>query len=104
MANVYPKTPERRIAPRVSFTGHLRIRKPRIIHATGSDLAATGITIVVQQPLPEGSPVELELFGGTTHVDGTVHQVSQALRGYRMGVEFREQHPEIVAKAMSTRF
>ena len=104
MATQFNNSAERRTTPRIAYTGHLRIRKPRLIHATGADLAATGITIVVQQPLPEGSPVELELFGGTTHVDGTVHKVSQSLRGYRVGVEFLERHPEIVAKAVTSRF
>jgi hypothetical protein len=94
---------ERRISERVTFTDHLRVRKPGNQHGTAADISATGISIVVPQTIPEGSEVELELFGGTTFVVGKVNKVAPGIRGFRIGIQFNTEQPAVFEKAKGTR-
>jgi len=96
-------TSEHRIGERVPFTEHLRIRKPTVQHATGVDIGPKGICAIVQQKIPDGSAVELELFGGTAYVKGTVRQVADWIQGFRIGVEFQTEQPAILAKVKASR-
>ena len=86
---------ERRGGERISFNDHLRVRKPVSQHAAGADISETGISIVVPQTIPEGSPVELELFGGTVFVNGKVTKVGPGIRGFRVGIQFDSPQPSV---------
>jgi PilZ domain len=90
---------EHRAGERVPFTEHLRIRMPTVQHATGVDIGAKGICVLVQQTIPIGSVIELELFDGTAFVRGTVLRVAPAVRGFRTAIEFQTEQPAVLAKA-----
>jgi len=94
---------EHRVSERVSYTEHLRVRKPVIQHGTGADISAGGISILVPKAIEEGSAVELEMFGGTVFVAGTVRKTTPGIRGFRVGIQFKEEQPAILAKAMGRR-
>jgi hypothetical protein len=94
---------DQRVAERFSYTAPLRIRKPAILHGTGADISGGGISILVPKPIAEGIEVELELFGGTVFVTGTVRKVTKGVRGIRVGIQFTEEQPAILAKAMAQR-
>lgn len=97
------RTPERRVEERVPFTEHLRILKPSVLHGTGADISAKGICIQIPQTIAEGTAVELELFGGTAFVKGTVKKAAPGIRGFRIGIEFQAEQPALLAKAKAAR-
>ena len=97
------QTPERRGGERVTYTEHLRVRKPAPQHGTAADVSSTGISIVVPQTIAEGTPIELELFGGTVFVAGKVSKVGPGIRGFRIGVRFDQEQPAILERAKGTR-
>ena len=94
---------DRRDGERITYTEHLRVRKPTSQHAIGADISARGISIVVPQQIEEGTQVELEMFGGTVFVSGKVTKVSPGIRGFRVGIQFSEEQPTVLAKAKGAR-
>ena len=94
---------EARKIERVPFTEHLRVLKPALQHGTASDVSAFGIGITVPQPIAEGTQVELELFGGSIFVKGTVRKVMPGVRGHRLGIEFLQEQPMVLTKAKASK-
>jgi len=90
---------ERRGGERISFNDHLRVRKPSNQHGSGADISELGISIIVPQSIPDGSAVELELFGGTVFVSGKVTKVGPGIRGFRIGIQFDSPQPAVFDKA-----
>jgi hypothetical protein len=84
---------------RVAYTGPVRFRKPSAMEGKGIDIAAGGMGAEAPQPVALGTPVEIELFGGTV-VPGVV-RMSAALPGggVRLGIQFTTEDPSLVAKA-----
>ncbi|HEX7927750.1 MAG TPA: PilZ domain-containing protein [bacterium] len=84
---------------RVPFTGPVRFRKPAAMDGKGIDIAPGGMGAEAPQPVAVGTPVEIELFGGTV-VPGVV-KMSAALPGggVRLGIQFASEDPSLVAKA-----
>lgn len=103
MAVDFHQTTEHRAGERVPFTEHLRVRKPTVQHGTAVDIGAKGLCFHVPQKIPEGSAVELELFGGTAFVTGTVLRVAPAIRGFRISIQFQTEQPALLAKATAAR-
>lgn len=92
-----------RKSERVPFTQPVRIRKPTPMDAKSLDIAAGGMGVAVGQPIAEGTAVELELFGGSVVVAGTVRKLLPvASGGHRLGIQFAKEDPGLVAKAQAS--
>jgi hypothetical protein len=94
-----PASTEKRREVRTPFTERLRVVKPAIQHATAANLSALGICITVPKPIAEGAQVELELFGGSIFVKGTVRKAASDRQGHRLGIEFLQAQPQVLTRA-----
>jgi hypothetical protein len=85
---------------RVPYNQPVKIRKPSPMDGKCVDLAAGGMGVEVAQPIPEGSGIEVELFGGGAVVQGTVRKVLPGSGGsHRLGIQFTKEDPTLVARA-----
>jgi len=94
----------KRSSERIPFDGPLKVTKPAPAQGKGVDIAAGGIALEVPTAIPEGSKVEVELFGDGTILSGVVRMV-KALDGggFRLGVQFDQADASLITKAKALR-
>jgi hypothetical protein len=103
MAAAPPAPSNQRKNERFPYAERIRVTKPATQHGTATDIGLTGIGINVPQAIPEGTEVELELFGGSMFVKGTVRKAMPGIRGVRMGIEFMKEEPMALTRAKGAR-
>ena len=90
-----------RKSERVPFPRPIQVRKPVAQAGKGTDIAPGGIGLDVAQAIVEGSAVELDLGDGGAPLTGTVKMARPVDGGFRLGIQFAQDDPAIVARAQA---
>jgi hypothetical protein len=88
-----------RKSERVAFPRPVKVLKPAAQTGTGMDIAAGGIGLEVPQAIADGSAVELDLGDGGAPLAGTVKLARPVDGGFRLGIQFPNEDPAILARA-----
>lgn len=88
---------------RIAFFQPVKFRKPEEMLTQGVDLGIGGLGVRARKPLAKDTPVEVELFEGKAIFLGTVRWCQPLGSGFRMGIQFREEDVELVARVLEMR-
>ena len=93
---------EARQYPRLAFRTNVRVWNWGGALLRAVDLSAGGLGAYSDRPMGAGQLVHLALLNQCVRVEGTVrHERESPGLGWRIGIQFREMQPELLAVAVS---
>jgi hypothetical protein len=98
-----PQRPgEARRFRRYPFPGVVRLNERPEQALRACDLSASGVGLHSREPLGVGRTVEVVLLDSSVRIKGVVrHEAPAAALGWRIGIEFAQPQPELLAVALS---
>jgi hypothetical protein len=87
---------DRRRYERLPFDGGIHFGTDCLQTATGIDLSLGGVGLLTRDVAPVGNELEVAFLERSVAVRGVVRSVRRVDDGYRLGIQFLTEEPEVV--------